>query len=104
MFQLSITQPGEIITAESNINGSSSPSLGAVVVDANLSPTLALGHGALLLCPLARALSVETSGANHRHRGQWFLTKPGGHPRIIEKILPFLFIIDYFRCCTLGLR
>ena len=94
MFQLSITQPGEIIKVESNINGSSSPSLGAVVVDTNLPPTLALGHGALLLCPLARALSVETSGANHRHRGQWFLTKPGGHPRIIEKILPFLFIID----------
>ena len=66
------------------------------MVDADLALALALGQGTLLLRPLARALSVEASGANHRHRGKWFLTKPGGHPRI-EVALPFLFIKYGFR-------
>ena len=56
------------------------------MVDADLPLTLALGHGALLLCPLTRALGVEASGTNHRHRTDFFLTKPGRHSRINEHI------------------
>ena len=48
------------------------------MVDADLSLALAPGHGALLLCPLTRALSVEASGANHGHWADSLLTEPGG--------------------------
>ena len=54
------------------------------MVDADLSLALALGHGALLLCPLTWALSVEASGANHGKLGVSGLTEPGRLSRIIH--------------------